>query len=100
MPCEKDPSKKANPRGSALNPAIVMELLKCAQACGVTSLAYEGLEVTFGRIAPQKQPQDDTFLLSRKKESNVPPQLPEVVALAQDYDRWDRFEDPPGETDA
>lgn len=30
-----------------------------------------------------------------KKETAVPTELPEVVNLARDYDRWDHYEAPP-----
>lgn len=43
---------------------------------------------------------EESYLASRatapiKKETAVPTELPEVVNLARDYDRWDHYEAPP-----
>lgn len=86
------------------------DLLRCAQACGVKSLAYEGLEVIFHATgAPEaadptyppewRQPGDE-YVIARpreepKKTQVIQPEVSEVVNLSKDYDRWEQFEAPP-----
>lgn len=83
-------------------------LLRCAQACGVTSLAYEGLEVSFQPLkatVPAYPADDGEYVVSRegpeapKAAKVVRSEVSEVVNLVADYDRWDHFEAPPTEDD-
>jgi hypothetical protein len=111
MPSKNDPKViPTNPLGSEETMTQLTRLLESGRACGVKSLAYEGLVIEWH--SPQDagdddQPLDDAgdrpgddlgeYVLARTKNDApqgplLPAEVAEVVNLAQDYDRWDRYE--------
>ena len=102
MPSKKDPSSKESQPGSQESSHLI-SLLRCARECGVKSLAYEGIEVTFWPElgVPDVQTPPEEYVVARPREGApsksgpaVPSEVAEVLNLARDYDRWDQFAAP------